>query len=785
MLMNWRNDSTIRKGGGEPRPLAPYMRRVAMLQLAGQLGVVWAVLATPAAHAATPIWHGAPIHYAVNGAALPDVLRDVLAVEGLSADVGRDVKGAVNGRFDDTPGNVFTQLVEAYGLVWYFDGKAMHVSSASDVRSRVIPFAPMTRDAVASLLRNLDLDDARLPIKYSATTVKVAGPSKFVDAVAEAIDKAQRQTTVQPSFDETVIRVFPLRYAQAQDIRYTVSSQEQVMPGVATLLRGLMADTWQATAAGAPRARADVGHADDARADARKARGGPPPLPSLTGLGLGLGSAPAPGDSASAPLPESDTAEPATTRARRNIVADQRSNSVIVSDIVSMMPNYERAIAMLDQPQDLVEIDAVVIDVSSNAARSLGVHWGGATGRINGASGGASAPLSFGIPELATTAGGVAGLNLAVLIGNSAQYLFAQLHALEEAGKARVLSRPRVLTLNNTEAALTSRSSVYVRVAGNQAVDLYNVDTGLTLKVTPSVESTGEPRRNIRLNIQIEDGSFNTAASVDGIPRVDNHSVVTQTIVRDGESLLIGGYQYERDESSTSKVPVLGDVPYMGALFRSTRTTRERLERLILITPRIKSLTGDVEANTALASADMLAITPGGMRAAAAGLTVTPAAVPAVAPVVAATPAVAPVVTVTPAVAPVVTVTPAVAPVVTVTPAVAAANTSTVTPANTPVDAARPSLDPAVMQSLVAATARPTQPAPLDSVADPVPAAVTAMPIGDVAWQLQVQALLGAQAAAPSSDPPPVPAPAAPVATVAPADLAPTTKLPWESRHDR
>ena len=166
-----------------------------------------------------------------------------------------------------------------------------------------------------------------------------------------------------------------------------------------------------------------------------------------------------------------------------------------------------------------------------------------------------------------------------------------------------MLSRPQVLTLNNTEAALTSRSSVYVRVAGNQAVDLFNIDTGLTLKVTPSVESSGEPRRNIRLNIQIEDGSFNTSTSVDGIPKVDNHSVVTQAIVRDGESLLIGGYQYERNESTTSKVPLLGDVPYLGALFRDTQTTHERLERLILITPRLKSLAGDAEPNAAPAVA--------------------------------------------------------------------------------------------------------------------------------------------------------------------------------------
>ncbi|ASL42902.1 Type III secretion system outer membrane protein SpiA [Burkholderia sp. AD24] len=613
MLMMSRNYSIVRKGDGPP-PWLPYAARPVLRHLAGALGMAWALLplaslALPgSAYAATPAWHGTPIHYAVNGAPLPDVLRDVLAVEGLNADIGRDVKGAVNGRFDDTPGNVFTQLTEAYGLVWYFDGKAMHVTTAADVRSRVIPFAPMTREAVASLLRNLDLDDTRLPIRYSATTVKVAGPSRFVDAVAEAIDQAQRQTTVAPNPEDPVIRIFPLHYAQAQDIRYTVGSQERVMPGVASLLRQLMADNWPGNApSNAPRPRADDAQADvraAARTEARNARGGPPPLPSL--LGLGMASVPAGAVGATAPLPEPEGGEPrAASPARRNIVADARTNAVIISDLASTMPNYERAIAMLDQPQELVEIDAVVIDVSSNAARSLGVGWGGANGRINGASGTASAPLSFGAAALMTPASTAAGLNLATLVGNSAQYLFAQLNALENTGEARVQSRPRVLTLNNTEAALTSRSSVYVRVAGNQAVDLYNIDTGLTLKVTPNIESSGEPRRNIRLNIQIDDGAFNTTSSVDGIPQVDNHSVVTQAIVRDGESLLIGGYQYERSERKASKVPVLGDVPYLGALFRDTETTHERLERLILITPRLKSSAGGGAPNVTLAGSSV------------------------------------------------------------------------------------------------------------------------------------------------------------------------------------
>jgi type III secretion protein C len=146
MLITRLNDSVLRSGSGEAPSLPPCMRSATVRRLAGSLGVACLVLLIPGADAATPVWQGASIHYAVNGAPLPDVLRDVLAVEGLSADIGRDVKGAVNGRFDDTPGNVFTQLVEAYGLVWYFDGKAMHVATASDVRSgRVLASQPRSR----------------------------------------------------------------------------------------------------------------------------------------------------------------------------------------------------------------------------------------------------------------------------------------------------------------------------------------------------------------------------------------------------------------------------------------------------------------------------------------------------------------------------------------------------------------------------------------------------------------------------------------------------------------
>jgi type III secretion protein C len=551
-----------------------------------RLAFAWVTLHACTTHAGEPPWRNAPMHYFARNSQLSDVLKDVASAGGLSVDIARSVKGTVNGTFDEPPANVFAKLTEAYGLAWYFDGRTLHVSAGSDIKTRTIPFAPMKREAVSGLLRSLDLDDPHLPVRYSDTTAKATGPSRFVDSIADAIEKARQQAAVETPFDQTQIRVFRLRYAQAQDITYTSGYRTHTIPGVASLLRKLMGDTY------VPRPATRIPQVKEARTP----RNGPPPLPSLRGLGLSGGDKP---DAMLSPDPDATTQVEMTvpsdvTSARRNIVADARTNSVVVYDVPEMMPNYERAIAMLDQPQDLVEITAVVIDVATDAARELGIRWGGGT---SGQDGAAHAMVNA-YPSVSQSAfsgvqGALQGVNLTTLIGNSVNYLFAQIRALEQNGKAHILSRPQVLTLNNSEAVLSSRNSVYVRVAGNQDVDLYNVDTGLTLKVTPTVESADDLRKNILLNVQIEDGAFDSTQSVDGIPRVNNHSIVTQAIVADGESLLIGGYQYEKSETTRSQVPVLGDIPYVGALFGSTQTSSQRLERLILITPRLKRLNGE------------------------------------------------------------------------------------------------------------------------------------------------------------------------------------------------
>jgi len=528
---------------------------------------------------AEPVWRTGAMHYFARDTPLPKLLNEVASAGGIPMKIAPGLKDPVNGMFDDPPARVFARLIEAYGLSWYFDGRMIHVSPAADTRSMTIPFAPLTRDAVATILSNLGLDDSHLPIRYSDTTAIVSGPAEYVDAVSDAVAQSQRQAAANPVSGQMVIRVFPLRHAQAQDIAYTSGNQQQLIPGVASLLRKLMADVPVA----APRREAPM----RLRTNARTARGGPPPMPSLRGLGL-IGAAT---ETADVPLPDSDgdTSVPPAGPMRRNIVADARTNSIVIYDLPAMMPAYATTIAMLDKPQDIVEITAAVIDVTSEAANELGIRWGGA---VRGRSGSASAAANM-MAVAQPAAAMMPGVNLATMIGSSANALFARIGLLEKTGKAHILSRPQVLTLNNTEAVLSSRSSLYVKVAGNQDVDLFNVDTGLTLKVTPTVEPGAAARgRNILLSIQIEDGAFDSSLSVDGIPKVSHNNIVTQAVIADGESLLVGGYEYERTATVNSQVPVLGDLPLLGDLFRSKDEQTQRFERLILITPRIKLPTG-------------------------------------------------------------------------------------------------------------------------------------------------------------------------------------------------
>ncbi|MFY7942891.1 MAG: hypothetical protein ACOVOX_18465, partial [Burkholderiaceae bacterium] len=139
--------------------------------------------------------------------------------------------------------------------------------------------------------------------------------------------------------------------------------------------------------------------------------------------------------------------------------------------------------------------------------------------------------------------------------------------------------------MDNSEAVLQSTREFFVRVAGKDQVDLFNVSLGLVMRVTPSLVEDEQGRR-FKLQIRIEDGNTNSGAQVDQIPVVNRNAIATQALVGDGQSLLIGGYIIEERKNTRSGVPVLSDVPVLGWLFGQRGNEVKRVERMFLITPR-------------------------------------------------------------------------------------------------------------------------------------------------------------------------------------------------------
>ena len=119
-----------------------------------------------------------------------------------------------------------------------------------------------------------------------------------------------------------------------------------------------------------------------------------------------------------------------------------------------------------------------------------------------------------------------------------------------------------------------------------------NVSDIGSLRVMPSIGSGEDP--NVRLAIHLKDGSLNAANAVDGVPTILDHSIATQAVIQDGNSLLIGGYTLTRESTPTRRVPFLSRIPFLGALFRSRRVREERFQRIVMITPRLPVRLPDV-----------------------------------------------------------------------------------------------------------------------------------------------------------------------------------------------
>lgn len=256
------------------------------------------------------------------------------------------------------------------------------------------------------------------------------------------------------------------------------------------------------------------------------------------------------------------------------IEADESRNALLLRDTQSNIDRYIRMIHAMDRALKQVEIGVTIIDIKEDALEEFGIDWG-----VNGSSGG----LSYQNGVINGVLGD--GLNLSTIIGANISGVLFRLKALESQSKARMLSRPSLLTQENTEAVLDNSETFYARVTSKEDAQLVPLTAGTRLTVTPRVipDKAGDV---VKLDIQITDGKT-TDERVDNLPTIKGSFIKTEAMVRKGQSLLIGGYFVDSETTGTDKVPVLGDIPMIGALFSQEKTTTSRMVRLFLIRPKV------------------------------------------------------------------------------------------------------------------------------------------------------------------------------------------------------
>ncbi len=278
---------------------------------------------------------------------------------------------------------------------------------------------------------------------------------------------------------------------------------------------------------------------------------------------------------------------------RGDVVADERTNAVIISDIPAVIPPIDRLIAQLDRKTQEVEIEARVVAATRSFARDigtqLGLGWGNAATAVTGQQGKTApatvagtttnVPLFSNLGAVGTTSGiGIANISRAV-------QLDAILTMAESRGLLKILSRPRVVTQNNIMAVVKQGVRIPVVTQaqlGGPSTTTY-IDAFLRLTVTPQITA----ENTIFLNVDVENTTPDFGHEVGGNPTLITQQATTQVLITDGGTVVIGGVIQTNNSVATRQVPVLGNIPWLGNLFKEQSVTTSTQELIFFITPRL------------------------------------------------------------------------------------------------------------------------------------------------------------------------------------------------------
>lgn len=292
---------------------------------------------------------------------------------------------------------------------------------------------------------------------------------------------------------------------------------------------------------------------------------------------------------------------------RGEILVDDRSNTLVISEVPEKIKLLDTLIDALDTPNAQVSIEARIVETTGNFEQGFGIQWG--YNIIADSAYGNQTTLKFpnsirvggdsisnlqnpGIPS--TLPGGGYAINLPAAgrtsgtsfsLGNVANTfrLDMALSAMERQGKGKIISAPKTVTQNNMEAMLQQGQQIPVQTIQNNTVTVQYIPAALELKVKPQITARG----TIIMNLDIKNNAADFANLVNGIPPITTQSIKTSVMASDGGTIVIGGMYRIEDSVTRDSVPLLSKIPILGNLFKNRSKFGTRRELLVFITPRI------------------------------------------------------------------------------------------------------------------------------------------------------------------------------------------------------
>lgn len=279
---------------------------------------------------------------------------------------------------------------------------------------------------------------------------------------------------------------------------------------------------------------------------------------------------------------------------RGSVTVDARTNSIIAYQTQERLDELRRIVAQLDIPVRQVMIEARIVEANVGYDKALGVRWGGATNINNHTllsglddngdeAGNTSGNLTRNVPFVDLgAANATSGIGLGFVTGNT--LLDLELSAMEKTGNGEIVSQPKVVTSDKETAKILKGTEIpYQEASSSGATTVSFKEASLSLEVTPQIT----PDNRIIMEVKVTKDEPDYLNTVLGVPPIKKNEVNAKVLVSDGETIVIGGVFSNTQSKVVDKVPFLGDVPYIGRLFRRDVVSEQKSELLVFLTPRI------------------------------------------------------------------------------------------------------------------------------------------------------------------------------------------------------